>query len=170
MTPLVLRNIARFIFLVLLQVLVLNHIQFSGYVNPLFYVYFILLLPYQTSRWLLLVAGFILGLTVDVMTNTPGLNAAACVLMAFARPFVIRSISTGTEYLIGEAPSIKNQGIKWFTYYAVVLVLIHHFSIFYLEIFRLNEFFQTFIRAVLSSIFTLLLIFISEYLFFSRKT
>jgi len=169
MTSLVLNNIARFIFLVLFQALILNHIQFSGYINPLFYVYFILLLPYQTPRWLLLAAGFILGLSVDIFTNTPGLNAAACVLMAFARPFVIRSISTGTEYQIGEAPSIKNQGIKWFGYYAMVLVLVHHFTIFYLEIFRLNEFFLTFLRAVLSSIFTLLLIFISEYLFFSRK-
>ncbi len=169
MTPLVLKNIARFVFLVLFQVMILNHIQFSGYINPLFYVYFILLLPYQTPRWLLLVAGFILGLSVDIFINTPGLNAAACVLMAFARPFVIRSISTGTEYLIGEAPSVRNQGIKWFGYYSIVLVLIHHFALFYLEIFRISEFFQTFLKAVLSSIFTLVLIFISEYLFFSRK-
>jgi len=169
MRSLVLKNIGRFVFLVLFQVLVLNHIQFSGYINPLFYVYFILLLPYQTPRWLLLVSAFVLGIAVDLMINTPGLNAAACLWMAFARPFVIRSISTGTEYMVGEAPSIRNQGIKWFAYYSVILVLIHHTALFYLEIFRINEFFLTLLRVILSSIFTLLLVFISEYLFYSRK-
>jgi hypothetical protein len=89
--------------------------------------------------------------------------------MAFFRPVVISSISTGTEYLIGNHPSLKNQGIKWFAYYAVILVLIHHISLFLLDIFRFTEFFQTILRALLSSVFTLLLIFISEYLFYTRQ-
>jgi cell shape-determining protein MreD len=164
MTIIFLKNIGRFVFLILFQVLILNNIQFSGYINPYFYIYFILLLPFETPRWLLLLSAFLLGLSLDAFTNTFGLNASACVLMAFARPFVISAISTGTEFMIGHSPSLKNQGMKWFAYYSIILVLVHHFALFYLEIFRFTEFFQTLLRVLLSSVFTLLIVFIAEYL------
>ncbi len=161
-------NIIRFFFLVALQVLILNHVNLGGYINPYFYVYFILLLPFQTPKWMLLLLAFALGWSIDIFTNTIGLNAAACVLMAFARPFVITAISSGPESLIGDTPSLRNQGVKWFLYYAVILVVVHHAALFYLEIFRFTEFFRTFVRVLLSSAFTLLLVFISEYLLYPR--
>ena len=164
MTIIFLKNIGRFVFLILFQVLILNNIQFGGYINPYFYIYFILLLPYETPRWLLLLSAFLLGISLDAFTNTFGLNASACVLMAFVRPFVISAISTGTEFMVGHSPSLKNQGMKWFAYYSIILVLVHHFALFYLEIFRFTEFFQTLLRVLLSSIFTLLIVFIAEYL------
>jgi len=164
-----LKNIGRFVFLILFQVLILNTIQFNGYINPYFYIYFILLLPFETPPWLLLISSFLLGISLDIFTNTFGLNAAACVLIAFIRPFVITSISTGTEFMIGHSPSLKNQGIKWFAYYSIILVLVHHFTLFYLEIFRFTEFFQTLLRVLLSSLFTLLLVFIAEYLSYPEK-
>ena len=168
MTIVYLRNIARFVFLVLFQVLILNNIQVNGYINPYFYIYFILLMPFDTPKWMLLIAAFILGWSVDIFTNTIGLNAAACVVMAFARPFVIAAISSGPESLLGDTPSLRNQGMKWFLYYAVILIVIHHFTFFYLEIFRFSEFLATFVRVLLSSAFTLLLVLISEYLLYPR--
>jgi cell shape-determining protein MreD len=150
------------------QVLILNHINFSGYINPYFYIYFILLLPFETPKWMLLIAAFLLGLSVDIFTNTIGLNAAACVMMAFFRPFVISAISSGPESLIGDTPSLRNQGVKWFLYYAIILILVHHITLFYLEIFRISEFLSTFVRVFLSSAFTLLLVLISEYLLYPR--
>ncbi len=164
MTIIFLKNIGRFVFLILFQVLILNNIQFGGYINPYFYIYFILLLPFETPRWLLLLSAFLLGILLDAFTNTFGLNASACVLMAFVRPFVISAISTGTEFMVGHSPSLKNQGLKWFAYYSIILVLVHHFALFYLEIFRFTEFFQTLLRVLLSSAFTLLIVFIAEYL------
>lgn len=161
-------NIVRFFFLIFFQVLILNHLNLGGYINPYFYVFFILLLPFETPRWLLLLSSFFLGLGIDLFTNTLGLNASASVLTAFARPFVISIISSGTESLIGNTPSLKNQGLKWFLYYTISLVLIHHFALFYLEIFRFEEFFQTFVRLLLSSTFTILLILISEYLMYPK--
>jgi len=167
-TRIIINNILRFVFLVLFQALILNNINLGGYINPLYYVYFILLLPYSTPRWMILLSSFFLGLGIDIFTNTPGLNAAACVATGFARPFVINIISTSAESLIGINPSVKNQGIKWFFYYAVILVLIHHSILFYLEIFRFDEFFRTLFRTILSSAFTLILILISEYLLFQK--
>ena len=169
MTIIFLKNIGRFVFLILFQVLILNNIQFGGYINPYFYIYFILLLPFETPRWLLLLSAFLLGISLDAFTNTFGLNASACVLMAFVRPFVISAISTGTEFMVGHSPSLKNQGLKWFAYYSIILVLFHHFALFYLEIFRFTEFFQTLLRVLLSSVFTLLIVFIAEYLFYPTE-
>ena len=161
-------NIIRFFFLVFFQVLILNHINLSGYINPYLYIYFILLLPFDTPKWLLLIISFVLGWSVDMFTNTIGLNAAACVLMAFARPFVITAISSGPESLLGDTPSLRNQGIKWFLYYSIILILIHHLALFYLEIFRFSEFLSTMLRVLLSSIFTLVLVLLSEYLLYPR--
>ena len=90
------------------------------------------------------------------------------VMMAFARPLVISAISSGPESLLGDTPSLRNQGAKWFLYYAVSLIMIHHFTLFYLEIFRFNEFLATFVRVLLSSAFTLMLVLISEYLLYPR--
>ncbi|MCX6277363.1 MAG: rod shape-determining protein MreD [Bacteroidetes bacterium] len=159
-------NIIRFFFLISFQVLILNHIYLGGFINPYFYIYFILLLPFDTPKWMLLISAFVIGICIDIFTNTIGLNAAASLLMAFCRPFAIIVISSGPESLIGDTPSLRNQGIKWFLYYATSLVLIHHFALFYLEIFRLNEFFLTFTRLILSSIFTMTLVMISEYLLY----
>jgi hypothetical protein len=169
MTQLYLKNVGRFIFLVFFQVMILNHINLGGYINPYFYIYFILLLPFITPNWLLLLSAFLMGLSIDLFSNTMGINAAASVMMAFARPFVIRFISTGTEYEVGERPSLKNQDMKWFLYYCAILILIHHFVLFYLEIFRFREFFTTFLRVVLSSAFTFLMVMLSEYLFYRRQ-
>ena len=169
MTSLYFKNIGRFIFLVLFQVLILNHINLSGFINPYFYVYFILVLPFVTPKWVLLVSAFLIGLSIDFFSNTMGINAAATVMMAFARPFVIKSISTGTEYEVGERPSLKNQDMKWFIYYCVILIFIHHFVLFFLEIFRFREFLTTFLRVILSSAFTFLLVMLSEYLFYQRQ-
>jgi hypothetical protein len=165
----IVRNVIRFFGLILLQVLVLNHIFLGGYINPYLYVLFILLLPFESPKWLLLVSGFLLGIGVDIFTDTPGLNAAACVLMAFGRPFVIQGISRGTGVEYSGEPSLSQQGFKWFFYYSAILVLLHHLTLFYLEIFRLGEFFQTLARVLLSSAFTLGLVFIVEYIRTPRK-
>ncbi|NQV01329.1 MAG: rod shape-determining protein MreD [Bacteroidia bacterium] len=168
MTNLIVRNIIRFLFLVLFQVLILNNLNLGGYTNPYLYIYFILLLPFATPRWILLSLAFILGLSIDFFTNTLGLNAAATVLMAFCRSYVISAISREPEEEMGIQPSLKVQGFKWFFLYSFILVLIHHLALFYLEIFRFTEFFQTLLRVIVSSVFTLTLIFLSELIFYSR--
>lgn len=162
-------NFVRFFFLIFLQALVLNHIYLGGLINPYLYIYFILLLPFSVPGWMLLLSSFLMGVGVDLFTNTLGLNAAACVLMAFFRPMVINLVSSDANSLIGETPSLRNQGVKWFIYYAAILTLIHHFALFYLEVFRFSEFLMTFLRVILSAAFTMMLIMISEYLLFIRK-
>ncbi len=162
------RNAARFIILVLFQVLVLNNIQFSGFVNPFMYVLFILLLPFEIPRWVLLVSGFLLGLSVDVFSNTLGLHASATLFMAFLRPYVLRVISPRDGYETGTYPRVFYYGIAWFINYAIILVFAHHLFLFYLEVFRLSEFFRTLLRVILSSSFSILIIVLSQYIVFRK--
>lgn len=156
-----------FFVLVLIQVLFLNHMQFSRFVNPYFYVLFILLLPLNTPRYLLLVLGFILGLTVDIFSNTPGIHASSTVFMALIRPFVVNTsnMEDNEKFM---SPTILNLGFGAFLRYALILVVLHHLFLFYIEIFSFQGFFQTFLRSFLSSIFTFIFIVISQFIIFRK--
>ena len=152
-----------FIILILLQLLLFNNIQFSGFVNPYVYIMFILLLPIEISPWLLLLISFFTGLTIDFFISTPGLHTAATVLTGFLRPYILRLISPRDGYDPGATPSMEIYGFRWFLFYTVFIVLIHHFSLFFLEVFRFTDFFRTFLRVLFSSLFSVIFILLIEY-------
>jgi len=165
----ILQNIIRFVFLILLQVLVLNHVQWSGFVNPYIYVLFILLLPYETPKWLLLLSAFLLGLMIDMFGNTSGMHAAATVLMAFARPGILRLIAPRDGYESETKLTAFVMGFKWFITYVSLAVLLHHAAYFFIEAFSFSEFFFTFFKALLNSLITILLIILGQYIFSKRS-
>jgi rod shape-determining protein MreD len=169
MTNPVRKNIAFFIFLVLIQVSIFNNIQLSGYINPYIYVVFILMLPFETSKWLLLLSSFLLGLCIDFFTHTIGVHAAACTFMAFCRPGVISYLSSGKDIEPGMKPSIHDFGFTWFLSYSIILIFLHHLLLFYLEVFRFNEILLTLTRVIISTFVTLILVIIINYFFFKTK-
>ena len=160
----ILRYALIFVLLILLQLFLFNNIQFSGYVNPYVYVMFILLLPVEIPSWFLLVISFFTGLTIDLFTGTPGMHTAATVLAGFTRPYVLRIISPREGYETSSGPSMFVYGFKWFLIYTLVIVLIHHTLLFYLEVFRLTDFLNTFLRVLLSSLFSVTFILLLEYM------
>lgn len=163
-----LKNILQFIFLVLVQVLIFNNIELGGYLNPYIYVLFILLLPFDTPRWLLLIIGFILGLSVDILSETMGMHTSATVLMAFLRPSVLSMFSPREGYEKGSLPRIHFYGIQWFVQYALVLVFAHHAMLFLTEIFRIQDFFHILLRIILSTLFSVSIISLSQYFVFRK--
>jgi len=169
MNRLVFQNIFRFILLVLLQVVLLNRINFYGYLNPFVYILFILLLPFETPGWLLLLISFVTGLTIDVFSGTPGLHTAATLLAGFTRPTVIKLVGERDEYNASMYPSLQNMGLKWFMTYTFILVFLHHTVLNFLDVFSFAEFFRTLLRIIISTIFTVLFIIMIEYIFVSRK-
>lgn len=154
-----------FIVLVLVQVLIFNQVHFSGYLNPFIYILFVMLLPVDTPRYLLLVSGFLLGLVIDVFSNSLGMHAAATTFIAFIRPFVLRSISSREEDR-HEYPGLKQNSLAWFFYYAFIMVFSHHFIFFFLEFFTFSHFLTTLLRIALSTLFTVVLIVLSQFLIF----
>jgi len=151
------------ILLIFLQVLLFNNIQFSGYVNPYVYVMVILLLPAELPSWILLIIAFLTGLIIDFFSGSPGMHTSATVLAAFSRPYILRLISPRDGYESGSGLSMATYGIKWYLIYTSLIVLIHHTALFYLEVFRLDDFFRTFLRVILSSVFTMAFILLAEY-------
>jgi rod shape-determining protein MreD len=153
-----------FIILILLQVLLFNNIQFSGYVNPYIYILIVLLLPVEIPAYLLLMISFFAGLIMDLFMGTPGMHTAATVLAGFFRPYALRLISPRDGYEANSNPSMSVYGFKWFFIYTVVIVLVHHTALFYLEVFRFTDFLRTFLRVLLSSLFSITFILLIEYI------
>jgi len=152
-----------FILLVLLQVLMFNNIQFSGYVNPYVYIMFILLLPVEIPSWLLLLLSFGTGMIIDIFSTSPGMHSSASLMAGFVRPYVLRFISPRDGYEPGATPSMFVYGFRWFLLYTVIIVLVHHTTLFYLEVFRLTDFFRTLLRVILSTVFTSGFVLIIEF-------
>lgn len=163
------KNLFRFIVLLLLQVLVFSNIHFNGFIYPAFYVYFILLLPFETAGWLLLSASLLMGLSIDFFTNSLGINAAASVFTAFVRPGLISLLKSKKEYEPGISPGIRDLGFRWFFLYALILVFVHHTALFFLEVFRFTQIEQTIHRIVASSVFTLILILLAQFFLIGQR-
>jgi len=162
------RNIFLFVVLILFQVLVMDNVLISGYMIPYIYVLFILLMPFETPRWLQLLAGFALGLAMDLFSGTLGMHTAASVLAAFVRPYLLDLLSPREGYEPETFPRIHFYGFLWFLKYAVLIVVIHHLALFYLEVFQLKHFLSTLLRVLLSSILTTSTIVLSQYFVFRK--
>jgi rod shape-determining protein MreD len=150
------------VILIFLQVVLFNNIQFSGYVNPYVYVMILLLLPAVIPSWIFLIISFVIGLIIDLFAGSPGMHASATVMAGFTRPYVLRIISPRDGYESGTELSMASYGFRWFLLYTTIIVLIHHITLFYVEVFRLAEFFRTFLRVLLSSVFTIGFILLAE--------
>ena len=158
-------NLLRFLVLLFLQVLVLDHLDVAnGYMVPYLYVLFLLMLPFELPEWITLPIGAFTGLVLDTFSSTPGMHMSACVVMMFARIHLLRLLAPREGYEYGMRPTIPGMGITWFITYAGVLILVHHLWLFFVELFRFERFFGTFFRAVLSGAFTLVLVLLAQFL------
>jgi hypothetical protein len=155
--------------LILLQVLIIQNIHLGSYIVLLPYVLIIIILPFETPRLLLLAVSFLVGVSIDLFYDSSGLHASACTLMGFARYYVLKFISPREGYDVGVQPTVEDMGLAWYLSYAGTLVLIHHLFFFYMEVFRFNEFFRTFLRVILSSVGTFTLIYLIQFLFYTNK-
>lgn len=159
----------QFVLLILIQVLIVKNIELGRYVNPFVYVLFILALPFDTPKWLLLILGFLTGICIDMFYDTAGMHAAAAVLVAFLRPWLLRVLEPRGGYLLENTPSISSLGLAWFLSYSVPLIVLHHLLLFYVEVFHFHDFGATLARALVSSVFTLLLVVMGGFLLQSKK-
>ena len=159
------RNIIRFIVLVIMQVLVFDNIRFGNYIHPHVYVLFMMLLPFDTPKSSLLINGFLLGMAVDIFSGTPGLNAAATVFMAFVRPFIIGITTRKSDIEDKNAPTITEMGLKWFIIYGLLLLLLHNLVLFWLEAFSIKLLGMVLLETILSALISLLMIVLIIYVF-----
>ncbi|NTS39464.1 rod shape-determining protein MreD [Flavisolibacter sp. BT320] len=161
------RNSLRLIMFLLVQVFVLNKIPFlHQFVVPYLYFLFILWLPFSISRTGLLVIGFFTGLLLDYFMWQPGLHAAACVLVAFVRPFIITLlIPKDTQEFNYREPSPKAMGWAPYSVYALVMTIVHHLYLTLLEWLQFGTWLSFLIKVGATTAISMLLIFTVELLF-----
>ncbi len=164
------KNIFRFILFILVQVYVLDRIHIHYMVTPYIYFLFILWLPFNMNRSLQMILAFLLGFTLDAFRFNPGFHSAACVLIAYVRPFLINLLipqeGADTNY---DEPSVKSMGgFAPYMIYVTTLTLIHNGWLFLLEAWQFGNFWYFIIKTLLSAVVSLLLILVTELLF-NRK-
>lgn len=166
-----LRNIIRLILFILLQVFVLNEVPpLHQYIMPYIYFLFILWLPFNISRGGLLLVSFITGIFLDFFTKTPGLHAAACVLIGYIRPFLINLLmpQQGVEFNYRE-PSVSSLGFSQYATYVSLLTLFHHTWLFLIQSFQFGNLLYIILKIIGSTVVSLLLITIIEIIFIRKQ-
>lgn len=148
-----LHKIGWFIGLALLQVLILNNVHIAGYATPFLYIYLILKFESNVSRNVLMLWGFFLGLTVDIFSDTPGMNASATVLLAFLRPTFLR-LFVPRDTLEALVPSIRSMGVSPFLKYLFACVFVHHGMLLTIEFFSFAHIGMLLLRIVASTLLT----------------
>jgi rod shape-determining protein MreD len=163
----ILKNIVRLAVFIIVQVYLLNKLPFlHQFIVPYLYFLFILWLPFSVSRSGLLFIGFLTGITLDSFTNTPGIHAAPCILIAYMRPFVINLLTPRdiSEFNYSE-PSPKAMGWTPYLVYVIVLTLLHHTYMIFLQWLSFGSFWRFLIKVLATTAISLLLIIITELLF-----
>lgn len=161
------QNIIRFIVLILLQIIVFNNINLLGYVNPYIYIVFLILYPVNANRYGLLIAGFLLGLTMDMFSDSGGIHSAACLFLAYFRPFAFK-VAFGLSYEYQTIKISKEPIVKQFVFVSIV-VLVHHLVLFLLEAFSLALVGKALLKVLFSGIITLIFSLLIINLFSAQK-
>jgi len=167
----IVKNIIRFVLFILMQVFVLDKIHLHQMATPYLYFLFIIWLPFKMNRtWLMLVA-FLLGFTLDSFRHHPGFHAAACVLIAYIKPFIVNILipQEGSETNYAE-PSPRSMGGSMPYFILVgILSLLHNSWLFLLEAWQFGNVWYFLIKTLVSTAISLLLVIITELIFVRKQ-
>lgn len=155
-----------FILYLLMQVTLVRNMILFDTAFCYVYVAFIILLPFEIGPVLLMVIAFLCGFMVDIFYDSLGIHAAACVLIAFLRPFWTKTVPPRGGYEMGMRPTIKIMGFSWFLTFTLPLILIHHAMLFFVEAGGMHLFGFTLVKVISSTILTFLVVVILQYLFY----
>lgn len=156
-----------FVFLMVLQIFLFDYIFIFQYTRPVIFFFFLLFVPRISSLNLMLLA-FATGFFYDIFFTMPGINTAACVLIAFIRDPLLSFFKKEEE---GETPSvhISYLGFLPYLYYVVLISFIFHLCVTFLAVFSFSDFENTLMRAGLGTVLSVILIYLFDIVFFYRK-
>jgi len=164
----ILQVISFFIYL-LYQVLILQNVVLFHTAFCFLYVAYLLVLPVETNPLALMGIGFIMGLAVDMFYDSLGLHAFACVAIMYLRNYWLNNVTPQGGFDSNDTPSLALNGLQWFVVYATPMIFIHHAFLFFLEAGGFGMFWFTLWKIITSTLFTLLVILIAQFLFPSRR-
>jgi len=155
-----------FVFIILIQGLVLNNIQIGVYVHPMAYILILLMLPFEINFFITLLVALILGIGVDALSDTFGLHTSSALLVGYIRPYVLKLIRPRDGYEANLMPSVHDMGFIWFLTYSFICIGIHHFWCFTIEVYRLDLIKLILLKTIMSSLVSFGIIFLLQYIFY----
>lgn len=153
----------------LVQVILLKNLALFGTAFCFAYVAYFLFFPVETNPLALMGIAFLMGISLDIFYNSPGLHAAASVLMTYARSHWLNTITPQGGYDVSSVPSLRMGGLQWFLVYSIPLIFLHHLTLFFVEVGGSGLFWFTLGKASASTAFTSVVIVLMQYLFARRK-
>ena len=160
-----------FVLYIFLQIMFMKNLVLFDKAFCFIYIGFLLLLPFETNTVMLLIWGCVVGLFVDIFYDSLGIHMAASVLLVYLRPYWINLITPRGGYEVGMEPTLKLMKFEWFATYALPLIFVHHFALFYIETGGFSLFFFTLVKVIASVLFTFTTVVLFQYLFYpSRRT
>lgn len=169
--------VLNFILIMIIQLFLLNDIVIKSSITllgipafiPMFYPLIILLLPLNSPGWLSMLLALATGMLMDYFSNTPGMHAAAMVLVAFIRPYLLDLFFQQSVKELGAVvPSLFRMGLGSFLIYCSVAILVHHLFFYTLQIWSFKQILYILLKTILSGVLTLLLVLLSQLLFAQR--
>lgn len=133
------------------------------------YLAFLLSIPIDSNRILSMFIGLFTGLVIDIFSDSLGIHTAACILLMYIRHYVIQWTTPQGGYDGNAVPSTSSMGLQWYLTYAFPIILVHQICLFYIEAGGTSMFFFTLTKVLLSTLFTLLVIVLFQYLFSSSS-
>jgi hypothetical protein len=168
------RDILRYslllVLVLLIQLLLFSRLNLGYMFKPQPYIWFIFILPFSVNRYTLLFTAFGTGLIVDALSNTYGLHAASCTLLALGRTLVDAKLNTETAQREDTLrPGSRLLGFAGYFLYISGLSFAHHFLYFFYEAFRFSMVPHVFTTALFSTLGTVASIILLEFTLFRRE-
>ena len=156
------KNLKLFFWALIIQIFILNNIQLSGYINPYYYIVFILYFPTKSTKSTILLLSFTMGFIMDIFCYSYGTHAFASVLIAYLKILWTSKLNYSKDS--EELFEINNLSMNRFIIVSIYFIFIHHFTLFFLESFSFKELFLVIQTTLTSSILTLMLVVIHKFL------
>ena len=151
------KQIGRYILVMLLQVLLLDQLQLWGACHPYLYILCLMMMPITLPHSVSMIIGAVVGLVMDIFCNSLGVHTAACILLMFIRPYLIGAIVNDKDRL-NEQISLRAIGMEALIKYVVIMVLIHHLTVFLLAAWSWAHIGFVLLETLVSSLITISLI------------
>lgn len=163
------KHIVRFFVFTFLQALVFNQLNIGFGIHLMIQPLFIMLLPFELTVIPLMGIAFLMGILIDIFSNTFGLYASSLVLMAYLRPIVFKFYGPREGYDPLKEPTAHDMGSNWFALVYGMLLGLHTFWFFLLEIFELGRFGFILQKTILSGALSFLLALLMQSFILNRK-
>ncbi len=162
------KQIVIWLLFIVTQVLFAQNLVLYNKAFCFIYVGFLLLLPINISRNYLMLIGFFTGFVIDVFYNSLGTHMAASTFLCYLRPLWLNAITPRGGYENIENPAVKDLSLSWFLAYSIPLTLLHLCIVFFVEAGGFHMFFFVLLKAIGSTLLTVLVLVIIQYLFYAK--